>query len=291
MIEINDVINTRYKVIRKLGFGGMSEVFEAYDIIFKRNVAIKLILPQYIDKPENIIRFENEARFQSSLNHPNIVKVYDYNVLENCPYMVNEYIKGSTLRDYLKTNKHFVAKEATRIMIQLCDALIYVHSKNIIHRDIKPQNIFYNSVGDIKLGDFGISYLLNSNFNVYENKKVMGTVQYLAPEIIRGRTPSFQSDIYAMGITYFELLTGRLPFEGNSVSEVATLQLNDKMVSPLTIIPTLSKEIEKVVFKATDKNVEYRYKTVSQFREDLLAIYNDTKIKKGFKLFNNLFKK
>ena len=268
----------------------MSDVFEARDIIFKRTVAIKIIKFENSNKIENLIRFQNEARFSAAFNHPNIVKIYDYGEHNNLPYIVNEYMKSQTLRDVLDYKKNLGLNETCQIMLQLCDAVIEVHSKNIIHRDIKPQNIYYLSDGTVKLSDFGISVLLNSPLNVNENKKVMGTVQYLAPELVYGKKCSFQSDIYAMGITMFELLTGQVPFDASKVSDIAYMQVNDEMPSVLTIIPTLPKEVDKIVQKATAKDVQDRYKTVVELRKDILSLYKNKKlIKKKSNFFAKLF--
>lgn len=290
MIRVNDLIGERYKIISELGHGGMSDVFEARDIIFKRTVAIKIIKFENSNKIENLIRFQNEARFSAAFNHPNIVKIYDYGEHNNLPYIVNEYMKSQTLRDVLDYKKNLGLNETCQIMLQLCDAVIEVHSKNIIHRDIKPQNIYYLSDGTVKLSDFGISVLLNSPLNVNENKKVMGTVQYLAPELVYGKKCSFQSDIYAMGITMFELLTGQVPFDASKVSDIAYMQVNDDMPSVLTIIPTLPKEVDRIVQKATAKDVQDRYKTVVELRKDILSLYKNKKlIKKKSNFFVKLF--
>ena len=290
MIRVNDFVGDRYKIVSELGHGGMSDVFEARDIIFKRTVAIKIIKYEFANKIENLIRFQNEARFSASFNHPNIVKIYDYGEHNNLPYIVNEYMKSQTLRDTLDYKKNLSLKETCQIMLQLCDAVSEVHSKNIIHRDIKPQNIYYSNDGTIKLSDFGISVLLNSPLNVNENKKVMGTVQYLAPELVYGKKCSFQSDIYAMGITFFELLTGEVPFDGSKASDIAYMQVNDEMPSILSIIPTLPKEVDKIIQKATDKDVADRYKTVNEFRRDILALYKNKKfVKKKNNFLMRLF--
>lgn len=290
MIRINDLIGDRYKIISELGHGGMSDVFEAKDIIFKRTVAIKIIKFDQANKIENLIRFQNEARFSAAFSHPNIVKIFDYGEHNNLPYIVNEYMKSQTLRDTLNYKKNLTLNEACQIMLQLCDALIEVHSKNIIHRDVKPQNIYYGSDGTIKLSDFGISVLLNSPLNVNENKKVMGTVQYLAPELVYGKKCSFQSDIYAAGITFYELLTGQVPFDGKKASDVAYMQVNDDMPSVLSVIPTLPKEVDKIIEKATAKELHDRYKNVSDLRRDILSLYKNKKlVKKKTNFFVKLF--
>ena len=290
MIRINDFVGDRYKSISELGHGGMSDVFEARDIIFKRTVAIKIIKFDQANKIENLIRFQNEARFSAAFSHHNIVKIYDYGEHNNLPYIVNEYMKSQTLRDTLNYKKNLTLNEACQIMLQLCDAMIEVHSKNIIHRDIKPQNIYYGSDGTIKLSDFGISVLLNSPLNVNENKKVMGTVQYLAPELVYGKKCSFQSDIYAAGITFYELLTGQVPFDGKKASDVAYMQVNDDMPSVLSVIPTLPKEVDKIIQKATAKELYDRYKTVSDLRRDILSLYKNRKlVKKKTNFFVKLF--
>ncbi len=278
MIKPNDIINKRYKIVSTLGHGGMSDVFEAKDSIFKREVAIKIIKPEFIDNIENLIRFQNEARIAACLNHPNIIKIYDYGEIDHLPFIVNEFVKDQTLRDVLDFKRYLSSKESCLVMLQICDACIYLHSKNIIHRDIKPQNIFYGVDGSVKLSDFGISVVINSKMNVNENNKIVGTAQYLAPEVITGNKPNFQSDIFALGITFYELLTGRVPFDGKTPGEVASMQVNYDIPSPKKIMPNLSDEIEKIILKATSKDLSYRYKDVSSLREDILKVYKNKKI-------------
>ena len=292
MIRVNDVIGQRYKIISELGKGGMSDVYEARDVIFRREVALKIIKFENAKRIDNLIRFQNEARFSAAFNHPNIVKIYDYGEYNNLPYIVTEFVKGQTLRDVLDYKRTFSLNESCSIMLQLCDAVIEIHSKNIIHRDIKPQNIYYANDGEIKLGDFGISILLGSGMNVNENKKIMGTAQYLAPELVYGEKPNFQSDIYAMGITFYELLTGRVPFDGKNPHEVAVMQVEKEIPSPLTINPDLPKEVEYIIFKAVDKNLDQRYKKVSDMKKDILSLYKNKKImrRKG-SLFSRIFRR
>lgn len=290
MIRVNEVVGQRYKIISELGKGGMSDVYEARDVIFRREVALKIIKFENTKRIDNLIRFQNEARFSAAFNHPNIVKIYDYGEYNNLPYIVTEYVKGQTLRDVLDYKRCFSLNESSSIMLQLCDALIEVHSKNIVHRDIKPQNIYYASDGGIKLGDFGISILLGSGINVNENKKIMGTAQYLAPELVYGEKATFQSDIYAMGITFFELLTGRVPFDGKNPHDVAIMQVEKEVPSPLSINPDLPKEVEYIIFKAVNKNLDERYKSVSEMKKDILSLYKNKRImRKRGSLFARIF--
>ena len=287
MIRVNDVVGQRYKIVSELGHGGMADVYEARDVIFKREVALKIIKYENAKKIENLIRFQNEARFSAAFNHPNIVKIYDYGEYNNLPYIVTEFVRGQTIRDVLDYKRCFSLNESCSIMMQLCDAVHEIHSKNIVHRDIKPQNIYYSSDGSIKLGDFGISILLGSGMNVSENRKIMGTAQYLAPELVYGEKPTFQSDIFAMGITLFELLTGRVPFDAKDPHEVAIMQVEKEVPSPLKTNPDLPKEIEEIIFKAVNKDLNKRYKNVLDMKKDISALYRNKRImkKRGFLSF------
>lgn len=291
MIRINDIVSERYKIVATIGKGGMSNVYEARDFILKRNVAIKFLKPEALKKVDNIIRFQNEARFSSALNHPNIVKIYDYGEYGNTLFIVNEFVKGQTLRDSLDFKGAYTINEACSIMLQLCDSLIYIHSKKIIHRDIKSSNVYILPDGSVKIGDFGISILLDSNLNINENKKIAGTAQYLAPELVTGKAGgSYQSDIYALGILFFELITGNVPFDGDNPNDIAIKHVKEVMPSPLKIIPSLPKEAEKIFFKAVDKDLRVRYKTVKLMRDDILNLYKNKKaMKQGRSLLARIF--
>ncbi len=290
MIKNGELINERYKVIGSVGHGGMSDVYEARDIIFKRNVAIKIIKTDFANNIENLIRFQNEAKISACLNHPNIIKIFDYGEIDNLPYIVNEFVKDQTVRDVLDFKRNLSALESTAVMIQICQAIIYCHSKHVIHRDIKPQNIFYGADGSVKLSDFGISVVLGSAMNVNENNKIVGTAQYLAPELITGGKPSFQSDIFALGIVYYELLTGKVPFDGKTAAEVAKKQISEEMPSPLKFMPNLPIDLVNIIMKATNKDLKVRYKTVDELYQDIIDIYhNKKKMHKGTNLFSRIF--
>lgn len=290
MIGLNEIINKRYKILGTVGHGGMSDVYQAKDLIFKREVAIKVIKYEFINNIENLIRFQNEARISACLNHPNIIKIYDYGEIDNLPFIVNEFVKDQTLRDVLDFKRSLSSKEGCSVMLQILDAIIYIHSKNIIHRDIKPQNIFYGVDGSVKLSDFGISVVKGSLMNVNENNKIVGTAQYLAPEIFRGGKPSFQSDIFSLGILFFEILTGRVPFDAKNPSEVGALMLENDVPSPKKYIPSIPIELEQIILKATSKDLNIRYKDAKTMKEDIEKVYNNKKIiNKGHSLFARIF--
>ena len=290
MIKVNDLIDDRYKIKASIGHGGMSDVFEGYDIVMKRAIAFKILNEESVLNPQNLIRFENEARIAASLFHPNIVRIYDYGFYEGAPYIVNELQKGQTLKDALTFKKFFSLPEACQIMIQVLEGLAYIHSKGIIHRDIKPQNIFYGSDGIAKIADFGISTIKYYNLNLDEPKKVVGTAQYLAPEVLRGSKPNEQSDIYAAGVTFFELLTGYIPFDDQNVNVVARAHVDHEIPSPLDYMPTLPQKCEDIVKKATSKNLNYRYLKAEDMLNDIKELYDDKKtIKKSTPLITRLF--
>jgi serine/threonine-protein kinase len=278
MINVNDIASERYKIINVVGHGGMSDVFEARDIIFKRPVALKVLRQEYMNNIENLIRFQNEARISSALNHPNIVKIYDYGEIDNLPFIAYEFIKDQTLRDVLDFKRYLSVPEACSVMLEILEGVNYIHSRNVIHRDLKPLNIFYGADGSVKISDFGISVIVGSKMNVNENAKIMGTAQYLAPELIRGGKPSFQSDIYSLGITFYEIITGKVPFDSSDPKEVVAMQVKKVMPSPILLMPNTPKEIERIIFKATAKDPIKRYKTCQEMKEDIAMVYRNKKM-------------
>lgn len=290
MIKINDLIDDRYKIKASIGHGGMSDVFEGYDIVMKRPIAIKILNESSVNSPQNLIRFENEARIAASLYHPNIVRIYNYGSYEGAPFIVNELQKGQTIRDTLNFKKFLSLPESCQIMIQILEALSFIHSKGIIHRDIKPQNIFYGSDGIAKIADFGISMFKHYNLNIDEPKKVVGTPQYLSPEVIKGYKPSEQSDIYAAGVTFFELLTGYLPYDDENANKVAMDHIKNDIPSPLKYMPDLPQKCEDIVLKATAKDLTVRYQSAEEMLADVKELYLDKEvIKKSTPLITRLF--
>ena len=284
-VRIGSLIDGRYRITARVGHGGMAEVYEANDIINKHTVAIKLIREDVMQNPINLRRFENEATIAASLNHPNIVKVYNHGTVEGKPYIANEFIKGQNLKDTLDFRGSLSIEEAIDYMLQLSSALYYAHQHSIVHRDVKPDNLYMMSDGTIKLGDFGIAQMENAETISMNNKEIVGSVHYLAPEITRGFPASAQSDIYAAGVTFFELLTGHVPYSRNNAVDVAVAHVNERFPSIRKYLPDCPKEIEKIINKCVRKNPKDRYQTAKQLYDDLLAIKNNPLLLKEKKSF------
>lgn len=289
-IKIGSLIDSRYRVTARIGHGGTALVYEANDIFRKKIVALKIIREDITHNPINLKRFENETTIAASLSHPNIVKVYDNGYINNLPYIVNEYIKGQTLKDLLDFRGSLPLAEALDYMIQLASALFYAHQHYIIHRDVKPDNIFVLKDGTIKLGDFGIATIDNSTQFDGEHNEILGSVHYLAPEISRGNPASAQSDIYAAGVTFFEMLTGHVPFNKSKAIDIAVAHIKERFPSVKKYLPNCPKEVEKIIFKCTKRNPKDRYKTARDLLNDLQEIKNSPELLKEKKsLFARIF--
>lgn len=289
-LKIGSLVDERYHVTARIGHGGTAEVYEANDIINRTPVAIKLMREDVMSNPVNLKRFQNEATIDALLNHPNIVKVFNHGYIDGRPYIVNEFMPGQTLKDVLDFRGSLPISEAISIMIQLTLALQCAHEHGIVHRDVKPQNIFVMPDGTIKLGDFGIAEMENVESLKIKSKEIIGSVHYLAPEISKGGSASVQSDIYAAGVTFFEMVTGKVPYsEGDAVS-IAVAHIKEKFPSPKKFLPTCPKEIETIIFKACEKNPHFRYKSAKSFNDALVAIQNDPNLLKEKKgIFSRIF--
>ncbi len=288
-MKLGDIIDERYKIKTILGEGGMAIVYAAEDLISKKDVAIKIIKEETMKNPVNLTRFEREARAAASLNHQNIVRVINLGTHEGRPYMVTELVKGQTLKEALNVRGKFSSMEACDIMYQLCSAVLHAHEHGVIHRDIKPQNVFIMADGTIKLGDFGIA-TFQHDARITRSEVVVGSVHYLAPEISKGESQaSPQSDVYALGITFFELITGRVPFDDESAVTVALKHIKEKFPSPKKYNPKTPAVIEKIIEKACRKDPSDRYQSAFEMRVDIERILRNPSIIQKQSFFKRLF--
>ena len=283
MISHGDIIDNRYNVMSLLGTGGMAVVFECTDLFTNEVVAIKIMKEELLSEAGALDDFKREVKASVQMSHQNIMKIYSEGVWNGRPYLVLEYLKGQTLLDKIEFYTKFTVKEACEIMLQLLEAVSYTHEHQIIHRDIKPQNIFYLSNGIVKLGDFGIA----KNEKEAENHgKILGSVHFLAPEVLQGKAFSVASDIYASGITFFQLVTGILPFDG-STKEVADAQVKKEFPSASNFVTSIPKDLDEIIKKAVEKNPKNRYKNAEEFSEAIRLFLLGKKQKKS--LFSRFF--
>lgn len=268
---IGKSINGRYKVLELIGGGGMSNVYLAHDMILDRDIAIKVLRYDFSNEEELRRRFQREALSTTSLAHPNIVNIFDVGEEGSLHYLVMEYVPGKTLKEYIIDHSPVPPEPAVKIMKQLASALAHAHQNQIVHRDIKPQNILMDADGNVKITDFGIAMALSATSYTQTNS-VLGTVHYLSPEQARGGAANKKSDIYSLGIVMFELLTGRLPFSGESAVSIALKHLQTETPSLREIVPTLPQSLENIVLKATAKNPQHRYQSADELEEDLATV-------------------
>ena len=277
MITKGQKINDRYEIIRSIGEGGMANVYLGYDTILDRNVAIKVLRGDLSNDEKFVRRFQREALSASSLAHPNIVEMYDVGEDNGLYYIVMEYIEGKTLKQLLKKRGTLTLSEAIDIMLQLTDGMAHAHDSYIIHRDLKPQNIMIKDDGQIKITDFGIAMALNST-QLTQTNSVMGSVHYLPPEQASGKGCTIKSDIYSMGIIFYELLSGSLPFRGDNAVEIALKHMRDPLPSLREENPAIPQSIENIIRKATAKNPKNRYEDARSMHEDLLTALDDDRM-------------
>ncbi len=266
MIKIGMMLGDRYEILEKIGTGGMSDVYKARCHKLNRYVAVKVLKQEFSENTNFVSKFRVEAQAAASLMHPNIVNVYDVGEEAGIHYIVMELVEGITLKKYIEKKARLSVKEAVSIAIQACMGIEAAHNNHIIHRDIKPQNIIISKEGKVKVTDFGIAKAATSN-TITSN--VMGSVHYTSPEQARGGYSDEKSDIYSTGITLFEMLTGRVPFNGDTTVAIAIKHIQEPMPSPRDYVPEIPVSVEKIVLKSTQKSPDRRYQNMSSLIEDL----------------------
>lgn len=270
-------VSGRYKILEMIGGGGMANVYLAHDMILDRDVAVKMLRLDFANDEEFIRRFHREAQSATSLVHPNIVSIYDVGEEQDLYYIVMEYVEGQTLKQYIQHNSSLPVEKTLNIMKQLTSAISHAHQNHIIHRDIKPHNILIDPLGNVKITDFGIAMALSAT-SITQTNSVLGSVHYLSPEQARGGMATKKSDIYSLGIVMFELLTGRLPFSGESAVSIALKHLQSETPSVRRWNPLIPQSVENIVLKATAKDPFHRYDSVEEMEEDLQTALSHERI-------------
>jgi eukaryotic-like serine/threonine-protein kinase len=263
------VFGDRYEVEGRIGAGGMAEVWRGHDRVLNRTVAIKTLLPQFASDASFVDRFRREAQAAARLNHPGIVSVYDSGTHGDTPYIVMEFIEGKTLADYLGSGKTIPPMEAAKIAQDIAEALAVAHAQGVIHRDIKPANVMVTRDGKVLVMDFGIARLISGPETAPQTSAVLGTASYLSPEQAQGQPVDARTDIYALGVVMYEMLTGRPPFTGDSPMAIAYKQVNATPPAPSSANPDVPPELDAVVMRALSKNPANRYQTGKEFADDL----------------------
>lgn len=266
MVKDGIYLGERYEVLSKIGAGGMADVYKGKDQMLNRYVAIKVLKKEYREDEDFVKKFRSEAQAAAGLMNPNIVNVYDVGEDRGLYYMVMELVEGITLKEYIQKKGRLSTKEVISISIQMCTGIEAAHRHHIIHRDIKPQNIIISKEGKVKVTDFGIARAVNSN-TISSN--AMGSVHYVSPEQARGGFCDMKSDIYSAGITIYEMVTGKVPFDGDSTVAVAMKHLQEIITPPSEFAPDMSPALEKIILKCTQKSPDRRYQDISLLIQDL----------------------
>ncbi len=271
------VINDRYEIHKRIGRGGMADVFSARDLLLDRQVAVKVLFPEFATDANFVERFRREAQSAASLSHPNIVNVYDWGKFEGTYFIVMEEVQGRTLAEILSTNKQLTSKQAAEIASEVAAALGFAHDNHVAHRDIKPANILIGTNGQVKVADFGIARALNAptESNLTQVGSVMGTATYFSPEQAQGAQPDPRSDLYSLGIVMYEMVAGRPPFTGENPVSIAYKQVHDSPQPLVQIVADVPRSFEAIVAKLLAKDPKMRYPSAAALRDDLRRFRND----------------
>ena len=269
---IPDIIDGKYRVIREVGSGGMAHVYRAINMSSRKVVAVKMLKEEYLDDQEFLRRFEREAKASLALSHENIVRAYGVGDDNGVPYIVLEYVEGKTLKDLIRESPggHLSVQQSIGICSQILDALSYAHTHGIIHRDVKPQNVIVTNRGKAKLADFGIAREVTASTVTFTGKNVVGSVHYISPEQAKGQPATAESDIYSAGISLYEMLTGTVPFIGDTTVATALMHLSEKPVPPQELNPAVPPALNDIVLRAIEKEPDMRYSSAKLMRSDLI---------------------
>lgn len=279
---IGTLLLNRYELLEKIGEGGMGIVYKAKCTLLNRFVAIKILKTELSDYEDFVDRFKREANSIASLSHPNIVNIHDVGSEDNINFIVMEYINGETLKQVIKRNSRLNSLETLEMALQIAKGLEYAHKNNIIHRDIKPDNILITDDNTVKLTDFGIAKVADS-VTITNSNKIIGSVHYFSPEQAKGRFVDCRTDIYALGIVMYEMITGQVPFKAELLISVAMMHIQETVIPPKEIITDIPNNINTVILKALEKEPINRFQTASELINVLNAIKNDLNVEVNFK--------
>src|SRR5438552_12464486 len=272
---IQSTVAGRYQVAGRIASGGMGEVYRAHDTVLAREVAIKVLHPQFAHDRGFVARFRREARAAAILNHPNIVGVYDWGATDNTYFMIMEFVHGVNLRNLLAEYGRLEPAQVVEVCLQVLAALDHAHGHGIVHRDIKPENILIARDGTVKVADFGLARAYADSYVSQAEGTVTGTVQYLAPEQIQGQPADPRTDLYALGVVMFELLTGRPPFVGETSLGIAYQHLSNRVPTPSMLVPSVPVALDGAVLMATERDRERRPASARSLRDHLIRISSE----------------
>lgn len=278
---IGHILDNRYKILEKVGSGGMASVYKAQDILLDRIVAVKILHSKYASDHDFVVRFRQEAQAAAKLSQPNIVNIYDVGYDENAHYIVMEYVRGETLKDYIEKHGHLPINTSIQISFDIGEALEHAHANSIVHCDIKPHNILVTETGRIKVADFGIARAINSSSSTKDEKSVLGSVHYFSPEQASGGKIDERTDIYSLGVVMYEMMTGVVPFEGDTAISVALQHVQNDIPLPTKYNRRIPQLVERVILKAMAKNPDDRFQTISEMMSELRMAQGFVNTNKG----------